>query len=532
MTGKAFKFDEPGSRVLREWNEQRNAAKVVSIDRGPKFQRSLRTGQQKAMRTQGFAGAAIDRLTSSLAAWSGAINADLDSALVVLRARARNLAANNEFGKRFLTMLTSNVIGPKGPYLQVRARKDSKPDELDKIANDIIEGAWKKWCGQCDISGRMDFSQLQRVGLKGVGRDGEMIIRVIRGRNLPGGMQLQLLEADRLCEDMNQILPNGNMIRMGVEVTSYLKPVRYYLRISHPGESHMARAPQIEAVDARDIYHVFLPERAEQVRGHTWFHAIVRRMSMLGDYEEAAVVAAQVGAKKMGVFTRDEEHTAAGGAALDGIADEKGTDGELIMSAEAGEFMELPPGYALESWNPEYPHANFESFMTECKRGIAVGLDVAVHNLTGNMSGVNYSSARIAELDEQDLWLMLQEWWIGSFVQRIYREWLASALIRGEIKFPVSGKALPAEKFDKFADVSTFKGRRWAWVDPLKEVEAAGRKIELGLESRTNITDSQGRDFDDVLQEIAEETAAAKLAGVTLTNGSKPPPGPPKKEDE
>ena len=42
----------------------------------------------------GFSGAAINRLTASMAAWSGALNADLDGSLVILRARARSLAAN------------------------------------------------------------------------------------------------------------------------------------------------------------------------------------------------------------------------------------------------------------------------------------------------------------------------------------------------------------------------------------------------------------------------------------------------------
>ena len=40
----------------------------------------------------GFAGAAISRLTSSMANWSGSVNMDLDASLVILRARARALA--------------------------------------------------------------------------------------------------------------------------------------------------------------------------------------------------------------------------------------------------------------------------------------------------------------------------------------------------------------------------------------------------------------------------------------------------------
>jgi len=34
-------------------------------------------------------------------------------------------------------------------------------------------------------------------------------------------------------------------------------------------------------------------------------------------------------------------------------------------------FLELPPGYKLESWDPQYPHENFESFVKQCLRGLS-----------------------------------------------------------------------------------------------------------------------------------------------------------------
>lgn len=74
--------DFTGSRVLREWNAARALEKALH-DRGRKGMRAA------TFAAQGFAGAAIDRLTASLQQWSGSINADLDRSLVILRARAR-----------------------------------------------------------------------------------------------------------------------------------------------------------------------------------------------------------------------------------------------------------------------------------------------------------------------------------------------------------------------------------------------------------------------------------------------------------
>ena len=201
------------------------------------------------------------------------------------------------------------------------------------------------------------------------------------------------------------------------------------------------------------------------------------------------------------------------------------------FKVEAGEMFELPPGYKLSSWNPDYPHANFESFLKACLRGLAAGMDVAAHNLTGDMTEVNYSSARIAELNEREMWMVLQDWLITSFIQPLYEEWLAINLLTGNITFQMSGKAIPAERFEKFRNASRFQGRRWTWVDPKKEADANAVLLETGLTSRTRLAAEQGEEFDDILDELAAEQAAMKAAGLMPA----PPPSasaPPETDSE
>lgn len=464
----------------------------------------------------GFAGGAINRLTSSLANWSGSVNADLDGALPVLRARARHLAANNEHGRRFLTLVATNVVGRQNPRLQVRAMRDqrdpTKPTTLDKAANETIEMHWEAFGRSCDISGRhRNLYSFLRTAVKGTARDGEAIVRVVRDRRLPYGMALQLLEADRLDDAFNAQLDNGNTIRQGVELDSTLRAVAYYLKTSHPGENYAVARPGVERVPAGEIYHLFTQDRAEQVRGITWFHAIIMRGSVIHAFEEAAVVAAQIGASKVAALERSEDSADMGPGG--GMAD--GTSGGLPqIKVEAGEMFELPPGYKLNSWNPDYPHANFESFLKACLRGLAAGTDVAAHNLTGDMTEVNYSSARIAELAERETWMILQDWLISSFLTPLYEDWLALNLLSGRITFPISGKAIPADRFEKFRSASRFQGRRWSWVDPLKEAEGNLKMLEAGLTSRTRLASEQGEEFDDILDELAAEKAAMIAAGI------------------
>ena len=486
------------------------------VDRMARAWRAL-TGPQPQHRPiqRSFAGAAISRLTASLPGYSLAVNADLDGSLVILRARARNLEQNHKYGKRYMTLVANNVVGDCGPTLQVRAMQDDGK-ALDQPANSAIESHWAKWGCRCDVRGQSDLPHLLRTAVKTVARDGEVLVRFVRDSRVAYGLQLQFLEADRLVESINTTLKNGNVIRQGVESDGYGCPVAYHVRTAHPGENFYNRGnpSDIERVLARDMLHLFLPERFEQVRGHTWLHAVLNRANMLQGYEEAAVVAARVGAAKMGVFTRTD--TAPPTPLGEGMAEAKDDFDNFQISAEAGEFFDLPPGYDLKSWNPDYPHQNFESFMTQCLRGMSAGLDVAAHNLSGNMTDVNYSSARIAELSERDAWKVLQGWFIHAACKRIFDEWLQTATLTNSITFPASGRALPAEKAAKFIDAARFQGRRWTWIDPMKEIGANIEAINARLKSRTAVTAETGVDFEELMSEIAAEEQTAEDAGVEL----------------
>ena len=166
----------------------------------------------------GFAGAGISRITAGMSQSSQSVNADLDGSLLILRARARSLCANNEWGRRFLSLVATNVVGPAGPKLQVRAAQGD--GSLDKAANDTIEIHWDRWTQTADITGKMNLAHFMRVAIKSVARDGEVLIRMVRDRALPYGIALQMLEADRLAHEINQKLSNGNVIRQGVEANS------------------------------------------------------------------------------------------------------------------------------------------------------------------------------------------------------------------------------------------------------------------------------------------------------------------------
>ena len=150
----------------------------------------------------------------------------------------------------------------------------------------------------------MSFVDAQKLFIETLARDGEVLIRHITTNNPLDPYRIQFLDADYLDEEENKTLNNGQEIIMGVKLDKYGKPITYYLFKEHPhnkGFNNYDRS-HIE-VPAQDIIHAFQADRPEQTRGLPFMTTALSRMKMLDGYEEAELVAARVGASKMGFFT-------------------------------------------------------------------------------------------------------------------------------------------------------------------------------------------------------------------------------------
>ena len=95
-------------------------------------------------------------LATSIAS-SFSADSELKTSFVVLRNRSRDLARNNEYAKRYLNLVKTNVVGEKGFSVQVRARNDDR--SLDAVGNAIIENAFTSWgrMGNADVTGRLNL---------------------------------------------------------------------------------------------------------------------------------------------------------------------------------------------------------------------------------------------------------------------------------------------------------------------------------------------------------------------------------------
>ena len=451
-----------------------------------------------------FDGARADRLTADWQATVASINEELRADLDRLRSRCRSLVNNNDYARKFRSMVQTNLVGPGGIRLQ--ARVQDGPNRPDRLANAAIEAAWSEWSAACDLAGR-PLRDLCETLVGQLPADGEFIVRMVRGPAAGNrfGFALQAIDADRIDTTYNQAGVGGrNAVIMGVEVDTYRRPVALWVFSAHPNDGiHAAR--QRERIPMSDVVHAFKAERPEQLRGIPWMAPGVISLYHLGKFSLAALLAAEHGANHYGFFQTP-----------DGISP-VGVDegGEQISVSQPGTYDVLPAGVTFQQHESKYPDQAFAPFVKAQLQRIASGWGVAYHSLANDLEGVNFSSIRSGTLEERDRWASDQEWLIAALLRPVYRQWLQQALLRGAIVMP-NGSALPAAKIDKFSR-HQWQPRRWDWVDPMRDTEANILKVRAGLMSPQDLSAAMGYDFEDTLAAIKSAQDLAQELGVRLT---------------
>lgn len=452
------------------------------------------------LKKRGFDGANVGRLFNDFVTSQRTADAEIRYNLKTLRNRCRELSRNNEYARRYLRLLKTNVVGDKGISLQVKAI--NADGSFDRIGNNIIEQQWKAWCrkGICTVDGRLSFVDAQNLMIESLARDGEVLIRLVNYNNNPDKFAIEFIEPDLIDEEKNERLKNGNTIRMGVEMDKYRRPIAYHILTQHPGEeAHgMAVGRFTERVEASKIIHIYDPDRAQQSRGVPWMSTAIASLKMLHGYREAELVAARTAASKMGFFTSP---------AGDGFLADDYEEQIPIMSAEPGSFHQLPTGVQFQSFDPQHPTSAFGEFEKSILRGIASGLGVSYYALANDLTSVSYSSIRAGELADRDFYKSLHRFTIDHFVQPIFRAWLTNAMTTGSVNLPIN-------KYDKFADAATFMGRGFSWVDPQKEIAANVMALKNGLISMQDIANNYGRDVEETFAQIARDKETAARFGL------------------
>lgn len=468
---------------------------------------------RKPAQVRQFAAAGINRTTADWNALSTSGDAEVRTSLRLMRNRSRQLVRDNPYAKHAMRVIKNNVIGGGVTFQsQIKKRRGGK---FDDDLNDKIEELFRQWCRakNCDVTGQMSFAEMQRAVLGAVAESGEVLVRHIKGvafGTSPVRFALQVFESDQLVDEWSGRTADGNEVRMGVEVDTFQRPVAYWMYPRHPGDFQFVpsqvQVNRLIRVPADELTHLYLVDRPNLSRGVPWMHSVMLTLNHTDGYEESELIAARSSAAIMGFIQSPET----GAPDLDAVGADAVQSGERVYDFESGLIKELAPGETFTGWNPTRPNAAMDPFMRYMLRRIAAGIGLSYESLSRDYSQSNYSSSRLALLDDRDCWRVLQGWFIEHFLQPVFDNWLDMAVMSKALTLPdweINGARYEAVRWQP---------RGWEWVDPLKEANAAIKKVRAGFGTLADELAKQGLDFEDVMRQRRRELDLIADLGLVL----------------
>jgi lambda family phage portal protein len=472
----------------------------------------------RALSVRGFAAAAVDRLIANWT-WDGGFSAqEVASGLSTIRARSRQMAKDDPHMRRYLQLVATNIVGDGFSFKSTPHDGEPGKFRLDEKAAKFIEYHFWRWCSSpewCDATGRKTVAEIDRLNCKTWARDGEYFMILESAQN-PYGISLRVIRPDYVAEWYSvDRLDNGNVVRCGVELSlPFLKPVAYYIQTTQPYAYVTTTRGPLARIAASRVIHGFMQEDEDQPRGIPWAHASLVKLKMLHEFDRAEITAARDEACSVRSYyaPKGDEELLADLTS----PDNRDTASALTADKEPGQSEVLPIGWRSEVATPQHPNREITPFKDSMLKDVATGFGVEYANFANNWSGVSFSSVRAGTISERDMWMVLQDLKISQSKRPVFAAWLKSFL-----SLAISGN-MPQSKFDKFFE-HEFRGRRWLWVDPMKDVRAAEVAVANGWKTNTQVTADFGGDFADNVETKRQEQAIIagdKKDSVPALNGA------------
>jgi lambda family phage portal protein len=412
--------------------------------------------------------------------------------------RARDLERNNPYVAGMVKRWVAATVG-EGMWPKAKVRLPN--GSLDKVINRAIEERWLAWSENCGINGD-SFSTIQKLASRHLLIDGEVLLHRVSTKEKP--FALELLECDQLDTSLDQDKPNGNKIRGGIEFNRFGQPLFYWLFDAHPGDG-ITTSSVSRPVPADQISHIFERQRATQARGICLFASIITDIFDTLEYQDATMMLAKV-ATGFGVwiekdFPEDEIDNADAGTAKDGVTKYK--------FVNPGGVHYLNKGEKLNQTKMENPGQTYDPYIKSRLRGASVGAGQPYSSFSGDYSESSYSSDRLALIQARAIDRVYQCLIDDKANLWTYRQWMQSeALITGGLKLP--GFVQTPQKFYPVV----FSRPRQEWIDPMKEAAAARLRLQIGLDSLTELKENEGGDIEETFATRSAEVARMKELGI------------------
>lgn len=437
---------------------------------------------------------------------SGSADRSLQPSLQSMREQCRSLEQDHDIVTGVFDRMDERVVG--GPGIAV----EPIPLRFDGTVHTefaaTIKAAWAEWSLKPETSGELTRPQVERLVCRTWLRDGEALAQKLMGP-VPGydyltsvPFALELLEPDHLPIGYVDLSKN---IVQGVERNAWKRVKAYHLFKTHPGGlGAISFAENCKRVPAEQMIHIAHRKRIGQNRGVPLLHAVLIRLADIKEYEESERVAARISAA-LAMYIK------------------KGTPDDYILpgkgQAQAQRTFQFAPGTVIDNLLPgeevgtiesNRPNPFLEGFRNGQLKAVAAGARSTYSSVARSYDGT-YSAQRQELVEGQMGYDLLQHEFIDYWCRPVYRSWLQTAVMSGQLRLPPDVN--PLTLYGAF-----YQGPVMPWINPVHEATAWEILVKAGFADEAEVARSRQRNPSELKASRTAEIKRNREHGLVFSS--------------
>lgn len=376
----------------------------------------------------------------------------------------------------------------------------------------------------------------------------------LRDKTRPVRTAVQFISSDRLCNPDGQ--SDTRFMRRGVERDLQGQALAYHIRKGekldpYPDDfaSRWTRVPVAKPWGRRQVIHIIEQSLPDQSRGLSDMVAAMKQMRTLQRFTDvtlqSAIISASYAAAIESELPNDIVATALGGAVsgdagtalmgiygtyMDALGSYLGAANNIRI--DGAQIPHLFPGTKLNITPAKTAGGVGTGFEESLMRHTAAALGVSYEELSRDFSKTNYSSGRAAMGVTARFMASRKKHVADRLASEIYALVLEEEMSNDNVPLP---RGITRDTFYQPLAKEAFTVCGWigsgvGQIDELKETQAAGLRIAMGLSSRSIEIARLGGDWEETMTQLSREQKKIDELGLTFEtsvvkpNGTVPDP--------
>jgi len=434
-----------------------------------------------------------------------------DYSLESLRSLSRTLIGYSSIAGGVVNVKSSNVIGTG---LKVRPNIISGltpiTTEEAKELSTQIEERFSLWANsnEPDFMDQHSFYELQYTAFFSKLVSGDVAVLLPLDKNSYNPLKVRLIEGDRIMNPNGE--QNTETLVNGIKLSKSGKPLGAWVNVA--SQNVLFSAERFVYVPFKgkrsgryNMIMNYTQKRPSQLRGIPDIAPVIETIKQLDRYLDAELEATVVASMFTAFITTDTGSAAPIFGEMNSLvpsSQEEAVDETAPSYKMApGAMIPLKRGESIVTANPGRPNENFEKFFDACMKQVGMATSIPFEVLTQTFNS-SFSASRAALMEFWKYVRKERSSFSRQFCQPIYKEWLTEEVISGRISLP---GFLSDPIITEAYCASDWVGVAQGMINPVNEVTAAEKRINIGISSRHIEASSIGHDYEQVARDLERE---------------------------